>query len=72
MDKRLGWYILITQAIGTIFYAVFSGAYFLAIPSIDVLSGEPVFKIPMIIFSILFVALVLVSLVIGTLYNKKK
>ena len=72
MDKKLGWYILVVQAIGTIFYAVFSAAYILAIPSINVLSGEPVFKIPMTIFSILFVALILVSLVMGTFYKKTK
>ena len=71
-DKKLGWYILVVQAIGTIFYAVFSAAYILAIPSINVLSGEPVFKIPMTIFSILFVALILVSLVMGTFYKKTK
>lgn len=70
MDKRLSGYILIVQAIGTLFYAVFSAAYILAIPSINVLSGEPIFKIPMTIFSVLFVVLILISLVIGTLYKK--
>ena len=70
MDKRLSWYILIVQAIGALFYAVFSAAYILAIPSINVLSGEPIFKIPMTIFSVLFVVLILISLVIGTLYKK--
>ena len=70
MDKRLSWHILIVQAIGALFYAVFSAAYILAIPSINVLSGEPIFKIPMTIFSVLFVVLILISLVIGTLYKK--
>ncbi len=72
MDKRLSWYILVVQAIGALFYAVFSAAYILAIPSINVLSGEPIFKIPMTIFSVLFVVLILISLVIGTLYKKKQ
>ena len=72
MDKRLGWYILLVQAIGAIFYVVFSAAYILAIPSINVLSGEPIFKIPMTIFSVLFVVLMLVSLVIGAVYKKTK
>jgi hypothetical protein len=72
LDKRLGWYILIVQALGAIFYAVFSAAYILAIPSINVLSGEPIFKIPMTIFSVLFVVFMLISLVIGTVYKKTK
>jgi len=72
LDKKLGWYILVVQAIGTIFYAVFSAAYILAIPSINVLSGEPIFKIPMTIFSIFFVVLILISLVIGIVNKKTK
>ena len=70
MDKRLGWYILTVQAIGAAFFAVFSAAYILAIPSINVLSGEPIFKIPMTIFGVLFVVFILISLVIGTLHKK--
>ena len=72
LDKRLGWYILIVQATGAIFYVVFSAAYILAIPSINVLSGEPIFKIPMTIFSVFFVVLMLVSFVIGIVYKKTK
>ena len=68
----MSWYILIVQVIGTIFYVVFSAAYILAIPSINVLSGEPVFKIPMTIFSVLFVILILVSLAIGAVYKRAK
>jgi len=65
-------YILTVQAIGTVFFIIFSAAYILAIPSINVLSGEPIFKIPMTIFSTLFVVLILISLVIGAVYKKTK
>jgi hypothetical protein len=70
LDKRLSWYILTVEALGAAFFAVFSAAYFLAIPSINVLSNEPIFKIPMTIFCFLFVVLLLVSLVVGAFQKK--
>jgi hypothetical protein len=72
LAKQLKWYILLVQGIGAIFYGVFSAAYILALPSTNVLSGEPTFKVPLTIFSITFVALTLFSLAIGAAYRQKK
>ena len=72
MERQLKWYIFLVQGIGAIFYGVFSAAYILALPSTKVLSGEPVFKVPLTIFSILFVILILFSLAIGAAYRRKK
>jgi hypothetical protein len=72
LGKQLSWYLFLVQGVGAIFYAVFSAAYILAIPSTNVLSGEPVFKVPLTVFSVLFVALILVSLAIGAVYTKQK
>jgi len=72
LERQLKWYIFLVQGIGAIFYGVFSAAYILALPSTKVLSGEPVFKVPLTIFSILFVILILFSLAIGAAYRRKK
>jgi len=61
--------LLFAQGIGAVFYAVFSAAYILAIPSTHVLSGEPVFKWPLTVFGVLFVILVLVSLLVSVIYK---
>jgi hypothetical protein len=65
----LAIFLFVAQGIGAIFYAVFSAAYILAIPSINVLSGEPVFKWPLTVFGVLFVILILVSLVVSFVYK---
>jgi hypothetical protein len=52
------------------FYAVFSAAYILSIPTTKVLSGEAIFKVPLTVFGVLFIVLILVSLVIAAT-NKK-
>jgi len=67
--KQLAIFLFVAQGIGAIFYAVFSAAYILAIPSINVLSGEPVFKWPLTVFGVLFVILILVSLVVSFVYK---
>lgn len=69
--KSLGLYVIVVQIIGVAFYAVFSSAYILAIPSTKVLSGEAIFKVPLIIFGVLFVALILVSLAVAWQKNRK-
>jgi hypothetical protein len=69
--KPLNLYIIVIQIVGVVFYAFFSAAYILAIPSINVLSGEPIFKVPLTVFGILFVALILASIVLSIAKNKK-
>jgi hypothetical protein len=72
LARQLKWYIFLVQGIGAIFYGVFSAAYILTLPSTRVLSGEPIFKVPLTIFSIMFVALILFSLAVGAAYRQKK
>jgi hypothetical protein len=67
--KELAIFLFVAQGIGAVFYAVFSAAYILAIPSIHVLSGEPVFKWPLTVFGLLFIILIFVSLVIFAVYK---
>ncbi len=68
--KSLSLYIYAVQIIGAAFYAVFSAAYILSIPTTKVLSGEAIFKVPLTVFGVLFIVLILVSLVIAAT-NKK-
>jgi len=70
-SKQLTLFLFFVQGIGVIFSSVFSAAYFFALPSINVLSEEPVFKLLLSIFGGLFVILVLVSLVFSAIVNQK-
>jgi hypothetical protein len=69
--KQLTLLLFLAQGIGAVFYAVFSAAYILALPSNQVLSGEPVFRLLLSIFGGLFVILILVSLVISALHKQE-
>jgi hypothetical protein len=55
----------LAQALGAVAYAIFITSYALALPSNEVLHGEPIFRIPLSIFGGLFivasVALLLLS-----------
>jgi hypothetical protein len=70
--KELAAYLFLAQGIGAVFYAVFSAAYILAIPSTKVFSGEPVFKWPLTVFGVLFVILILTSLLLSAIYKPEE
>jgi hypothetical protein len=53
----------LTQGIGAIFFAVFLASYALALPSNQVLHGQPIFRIPLSIFGGLFLTLTAVAIV---------
>ena len=56
-------FAFLTQGIGAIFFAVFLASYALALPSNQVLHGQPIFRIPLSIFGGLFLALTAVAIV---------
>ena len=64
--------VLLTQGLGAVFFAIFWMAYSFALPSTDVLSGEPVFKIPLSIFGGLFLLLTVVLLAISFVVKRRK
>jgi hypothetical protein len=70
--NQLAALLFITQGTGAVFFAVFSAAYILAIPSIKVLSAEPVFKWPLTAFGVLFVILISVSLLVSAVYKPEE
>ena len=60
--KHLNLFIFTAQIIGTIFYSVFSAAYILSLPSTQVLSGDPPFRLLLSVFEGLFIIFILTSL----------
>jgi hypothetical protein len=53
-NSRLAFFVFLTQALGAVAYAIFIASYALALPSNEVLHGEPIFRIPLSIFGGLF------------------
>jgi hypothetical protein len=68
----MAWFVLLTQGIGAIAFAVFIASYALALPSNQVLHGEPVFRIPLQIFGGLFILLTATALIISYLAKPKE
>jgi hypothetical protein len=60
-------FVLLTQGIGAIFYAVFLTSYALALPSNQVLHDLPVFKIPISIFGAIFLISTVILLLLSFL-----
>jgi hypothetical protein len=65
--KHLNLFIFASQGIGAIFYGVFSAAYILPLPSTQVLSGEPVFRLLLSAFEGLFIICILIGLVLSAI-----
>jgi len=63
--SRLSWLVVLTQAIGTLFFAVFLASYALALPSNQVLHEHPIFRVPLSIFGGLFLTLTTATLLIS-------
>jgi hypothetical protein len=69
---QLNILVLLTQGLGAVFFAVFWAAYFFALPSINVLSGEPFFKISLSVFGGLFLLLTIVLVTYSVTVNWRK
>jgi hypothetical protein len=63
--NKLAWPVFLIQGIGATAYAVFIASYALALPSNQVLHGEPIFRIPLSIFGGLFILLTITALIIS-------
>jgi hypothetical protein len=69
---QLAWLVLLTQGIGAVFFTVFWASYAFALPSNNVLHGEPVYKIPISIFGGLFLLLTIILLVFYLIWYRRK
>ncbi len=68
--KRESVMLFLVQVSGTIFYLVLSAAYFLPFPSTEVLIGEPLFRLHLLIFGALFFVSTLVSIIVYKIKKK--
>jgi len=70
--NKLARLVLLTQGIGAIFCAIFLASYALALPSNQVLHGQPIFRIPLSIFGGLFLALIAISVVLSIIVKPEE
>jgi hypothetical protein len=70
--NQLAWLVFAAQGIGATAFAVFIASYALALPTNQVLHGEPIFRIPLSIFGGLFILLTATALIISFVTKPKK
>jgi len=64
--------VFFTQGTGAAFFAVFLASYALALPSNQVLHGQPIFRIPLSTFGALFLVLTAISLVLSIIIKPEE
>ena len=69
-QKQISQFLFAVQGIGIVFVGIFLAAYLGGLPTTNVLHIEPVFRIPLAIFGLLFLVLVLATLVLAALRRK--
>jgi hypothetical protein len=70
--NQLAWFVFLTQGVGAIAFAVFIASHALALPTNQVLHGEPIFRIPLSIFGGLFIFLTITALIIPFITKPKE
>lgn len=70
--NQLAWFVFLTQEVGAIAFAIFITSYALALPTNQVLHGEPVFRIPLSIFGGIFLILTVTALIVSFIAKPKK
>jgi hypothetical protein len=69
-QKQISQFLFAVQGIGIVFVGIFLAAYLGGLPTTNVLHIEPVFRIPLAVFGLLFLVLVLITLVLAALRRK--
>jgi hypothetical protein len=69
-DKKLNIALYALQGVGAVFVGIFLAAYLGGLPSTEVLHSLPIFRIPLIAFGAVLLALVLAITILG--FVKKK
>jgi hypothetical protein len=71
-EKQAGKFLFAVQGVGAVFVGIFLAAYLAGLPSTEVFHSEPAFKIPLIIFGIVFLLLVLSAFILAVLINHEQ
>jgi hypothetical protein len=69
-QKQISQFLFAVQGVGIVFVGIFLVAYLGGLPTTNVLHIEPIFRIPLAVFSSLLLVLVLVSLVLAAFLRK--
>ena len=69
--KQLYPFLFLIEGLGIIFYAVFSAAYYIPVPSTKVLIGEAIFKIPITVFGLLYF-ISIIMIIIFSIANSRQ
>ena len=65
-------FLLLIQAVGAVYYIAFSASYILAYPSMELLGGQPVFKLLFMVFGTLYLIMVIAALLLDVIPQKPK
>lgn len=71
-QKQISQFLFAVQGVGIVFVGIFLVSYLGGLPTTNVLHIEPVFRIPLAVFGLLFLVLVLATLVLSALGRKNK
>jgi hypothetical protein len=69
-EKQINAFLFVAQGVGVVFVGIFLAAYLAGIPTTVVFHSEPAFRIPLIIFGAVLLAMVLSALVFAALSRK--
>ena len=77
-DKQINMFLFAVQGVGAVFVGIFLGAYLggllapylSGLPSTTVYHSEPAFRIPLLIFGVVLLALILVGCILAVLSKK--
>ncbi len=69
-DRKVFGFLCALQGVGAAFVAIFLAAYLVGLPTTAVLHSEPVFRIPLVIFGAIFLALILITVALAVLQKK--
>ncbi|HII85690.1 TPA: hypothetical protein HA273_03770 [Candidatus Bathyarchaeota archaeon] len=69
-DIQTAKFLFAVQGLGAVFVIIFLAAYLGGLPSTNVLHSEPIFRIPLSIFGVAFLALTIVAIGLAALSEK--
>jgi hypothetical protein len=70
LNRNLSVLLFFVQGVGAVFFGVFSVAYIFALPSIQILTGEPTIHLLLSVFGGLFLLLTIVVFALAAFVKK--
>ena len=70
-EKRMHNFLFAVQGVGIVFVAIFLVAYLGGLPTTNVLHNEPVFRISLAIFGVVFLVITFATVVLSVFSRKE-